>query len=205
MKNYINKLVLLVLAFCMFSINLPVYTISAEEKVKVCTYKETVENGTIENEEFVEFILNKKGLTRDEVNVTYYSDGDVDVSVILDNGNMDIYSPVSEEVFNQYVNSNQEDRLIGEAIMFAIVVVYNLYSVGKDIIDFTCDVVELVGEGSPCNEIKKDMLKGLAEYSEVEFEVTTYLYKDSSCPYPPNSEACLKPPYAYTKTEVIRV
>ena len=201
-SNLVTKLLTLCLALSAISPSL-IYA-TAEPKTSVCAYKQTTENGTSEYEDFVNCILNKLELSEDEVTVTYYTDGSVDVLVKNEDGSLSIYRPLTKEQYEQRVSEvNPNNGLLEEAVWYAIVMIQDIASVAGDIISWTCKVLEFTGEdGDPCGKITAQILDSLAVTSQAKLSVSEILYKDPSCPYPPNSEACIRPPYAYTKTIV---
>lgn len=199
--SLITKLLTLCIALSAISPSL-IYA-NAETETSVCAYKQTTENGTSENEDFVDYILSKLELSEEEVTITYYTNGSVDVVVKMDDGSFRIYSPLTQDQYEQKVNElTPQPYLVGEAIWYAVVMIYNIASTAGEVISWACKVIESTGNGDPCGAITKQVLDGIANGSTVKFSVEEILYKDPACPYPPNSEACSRYPYAYTETIV---
>ena len=166
-----------------------------------CSIREIIENGSAESERFVEYILDKENLTIDDVAVEYYDDGSVNITYIKDNGDIIVYSPNGNGPCSLDGNSKS---LIASSVFFAIVKIYNIVEVGVGIYDFTCKILEMTGNGAVCDSITQEIIRSITT-SSATYEVERIFYKDTTCPYPPNSQMCSQPPYGYYKTYYKRI
>ena len=73
------------------------------------------------------------------------------------------------------------------------------------IVSWACKVISITGLGNPCEYVTKALVNSIGSAPKARFEITQYMQKDASCPYPPNSLQCSQPPYAYKKTTYRRV
>ena len=135
------------------------------------------------------------------VAVEYYDDGFVNITYIKDNGDIIVYSP---NVNGSCSLDGNSKSLIASSVFFAIVKIYNIVEVGVGIYDFTCKILEMTGNGAVCDSITQEIIRSITT-SSATYEVERIFYKDTTCPYPPNSQMCSQPPYGYYKTYYKRI
>lgn len=205
MKNFVIKYLLLNIGI------LQVLGFSTPKKDDIsnnsCKYRNLTEEGTYENQQFVNFIFESQNLDEVEENVQieYYDDGTVYVTHILSEDEIVIYSPLSDKEIEQYNQSDSMRISPGAAIWWAIVQIYKLAGAAGQIANFICNIIEMTGNGNPCDYITNSIIDSLANGTTARYEVAQYIYKDPACPYPPNSLQCSQPPYAYKKTYLKRI
>ncbi|MFR7554522.1 hypothetical protein [Longicatena caecimuris] len=202
----LKKITAVGLALCIFTTFFgDITNIYAEKKdnskTSGCELIESVEKGTKQNEEFVQNIALKEGLDLDSENIDieYFSNGTVSITEKVDDKNAIVYTSLSDKETEQMSNNPESKSLVGTSILWALVQIYNVVSTGGNILDYSCKVIELSGNGNPCSLITKSFLKSIGG-KPAKVRVKKYFYKDNSCPYPPHSYQCNIAPYAYYKT-----
>lgn len=204
MKKNIKTIIVSILSLSCITTIFPVFAEESQPE-SGCQIMQTVDEGTEENKKFIEYIEKTQEIdvTDEGVEVIYYENGDVNIVEELDDGNFVIYSPIKDE--DEIKIKDNDERLIGEAIWFAIVSIKKVYEVVSGIYSFTCYVLENTGNEDVCQYINQAIIDSLVPDQTVKYEVSKYIYKDPSCPYPPNSLQCSQPQYAYYKTYLKRV
>lgn len=217
MKKFI--IIFILTSFCFSTIFISDLSseVYAKENVNSgCKIIKTTKEGSEEGKEFVNFILNKENLDpgSDTVSIEYYEDGTASVTSILENGDAVIFNSLTEERAKEIFeyqdsnsdNNNDDDRsLVSESIFWAIIQVYNIVKKAGKVFSYACKIAQMTGNGNPCAHLTDQIIQGLINSQQAEYEVSQYIYKDPACPYPINSLQCSQPPYAYTKTYLKRI
>ena len=213
MKKKLKNIISTILCSVICISTLGIINIKAESKDNSsgCPIKTLSKTGTEENNEFIQMIseLENLNLNNENVKIEYYTDGTVSITHKLDNGDFEVFSSVSENQAKEiYENTNgsSSTRIVGGVFIWAgLVELYNFVRSAGRIVSFACTVISLTGAGNPCAYITSSILSTIGPAPSARFELTQYMYKDPSCPYPPNSLQCSQPPYAYLKTTFKKV
>lgn len=114
------------------------------------------------------------------------------------------------ELAQAYEMPKYQTRGVGQVILKVLRWIFNF--IGDTLT--ACSIIEGTTDTDVCGlawpQLKDELKRIFNEFAsavlgEVRYRMTRYLIKDQSCPYPPYSEACAKPPYTYWKTEIVRV
>ena len=176
-----------------------------------CPIKIIDNSGTNDGQDFIQMISEAENIDLDDKNVKieYYTDGSMSITRELDNGDFEVFTPLTEEQANEIYETNKNKpatRVVGGVLIWqGLVELFNFVRSAGRIIHFGCNVIRLTGVGDPCSYISDAILSSIGSAPTARFELTQYMYKDPSCPYPPNSLQCSQPPYAYLKTTFRRV
>lgn len=112
--------------------------------------------------------------------------------------------PTADEL-QEIANNGRYATGAGALLWAAVVYVWKIFSTAMEVSSVGCSVIELTGNGNPCDYVTMAILSSMADASSAKYEVKQYIYKDPACPYPPYSSQCSLPPYAYYKTYLSRI
>ena len=155
-------------------------------------------SGNESDEEFINFIENEYTISRNDSNVSvqYNENGTTSIAIIENKDQVTIFtSPTTEEteLLKEY---NENSKGI---VWTALVWLYKAYKIGNKI-QTGCQVIQGVSGENVCGRIAKQTIESLvAAGSRRKFKVIRSVEK-KPCPYPPSSQQCNEPPYAYWKT-----
>lgn len=156
------------------------------------------ESGDKSDEEFIQFIENEYNISRDDENVSvqYNSNGTTSISIIENENSATIFTSPTEEEIEELKNYNEKNKGI---IWTALVWLFRAYKVGGAI-KTGCQVIQNVSGEDVCGRIAKQTIDSLVDYgTRKRFKVIRSVEK-KPCPYPPSSQQCNEPPFAYWKT-----
>lgn len=155
-------------------------------------------SGNESDEEFINFIENEYNISRNDSNVSiqYNENGTTSIAIIENKDQVTIFtSPTAEEteLLKEY---NENSKGI---VWTALVWLYKAYKIGNKI-QTGCQVIQGVSGENVCGRIAKQTIESLvAAGTRRKFKVIRSVEK-KPCPYPPSSQQCNEPPYAYWKT-----
>lgn len=153
------------------------------------------DSGTEEDEEFIKFIENEYGISRNDENVfvQYNANGTVSVIIIDSDKQFTIYTSPTEEQKKELANYNENSKGI---LWTAFVWLWN--AIGA--VETGCEIIQGVSGEDVCGYISSEVIKSLVQAGQrKKFKVFRSVEK-KPCPYPPSSQQCNEPPYAYYKT-----
>lgn len=197
------------LQFCtigIFNIN-----VRAEENGYGCPVRTLIDHGTVENQEFLNAVMNNENLdfTDENIIIEYYADGTASITHIVDQNLVEVFTPLTksdEEAIKNIPNAKNQERSAGLILLWqGIVELGKFVGTAGSIASWACTVISITGLGNPCEYVTKALVNSIGSAPKARFEITQYMQKDASCPYPPNSLQCSQPPYAYKKTTYRRV
>lgn len=155
-------------------------------------------SGNESDEEFINFIENEYNISRNDSNVSvqYNENGTTSIAIIENKDQVTIFtSPTAEEteLLKEY---NENSKGI---VWTALVWLYKAYKIGNKI-QTGCQVIQGISGENVCGRIAKQTIESLvAAGTRRKFKVIRSVEK-KPCPYPPSSQQCNEPPYAYWKT-----
>lgn len=155
-------------------------------------------SGDESDEEFIKFIENEYNISRNDENVSvqYNGNGTTSIAIVENENQATIFtSPTIEEtkLLEEY---NENSRSIAWT---ALVWLFRAYKIGNAI-KTGCQVIQGVSGEDVCGRISRQTIESLvAAGTRRQFKVIRSVEK-KPCPYPPSSQQCNEPPYAYWKT-----
>lgn len=158
---------------------------------------------TEEDEFFISKIEEQFGISvdSDEVFVEYNQNGTVSIGILKGDGTATLYTSMTEKQYDELMFESEE-RGILSTLWTAVVILYNVYDLYGTIKD-GCEVVEGVSGVDVCGYISREMLNNLVPKGSKGKFKTIRTVEKFDCPYPPHSQQCNEPPYAYFKTELV--
>ena len=190
----------------LFNIN-----VRAEENGYGCPVRTLIDHGTVENQEFLNAVMNNENLdfTDENIIIEYYADGTASITHIVDQNLVEVFTPLTksdEEAIKNISNAKNQERSAGLILLWqGIVELGKFVGTAGSTVSWACKVISITGLGNPCEYVTKALVNSIGSAPKARFEITQYMQKDASCPYPPNSLQCSQPPYAYKKTTYRRV
>lgn len=165
-------------------------------KITACPPPRT--KGTMTDEEFINFIENEYDISRNDDNVFVQFNGNGTTSVTIVESKTEfvvLTSPTKEEA-EMLENYNGNTKSI---LWEALVWLYRLLNAAGDVIS-GCELIQGVSGVDVCGEISKQVIDNLiAVGTRQRFKVIRDIVK-KPCPFPPHSQQCNEPPYAYWRT-----
>ncbi len=159
------------------------------------------ESGNESDEIFISMIENQYNISRNDENVfvQYNGDGTTSISIVNSDQSATIFT--SQTAKENEISQNGKRRSMKKIIYKILVWLYNAYSFGGDV-KTGCAVIKGVSGFDACGYVSKEVIKSLVKSgTRKKFNVIRYVEK-LTCPYPPNSQQCNAPPYAYWRTEI---
>ena len=159
------------------------------------------ESGGENDEIFISMIENQYNISRNDENVfiQYNGDGTTSISIVNSDQSATI---LTSQTAGENENAQSGKRRGMKKVIYKILVwLYNAYSIGGDI-KTGCKIIKGVSGIDACGYVSKEVIKSLIKSGiRKKFNVVRYVEK-LTCPYPPNSQQCNAPPYAYWRTEI---
>lgn len=159
------------------------------------------ESGNENDEIFISMIENQYNISRHDENVfiQYNKDGTTSISIVNSDQSATI---LTSQTVGENENAQSGKRRGMKKVIYKILVwLYNAYSIGGDI-KTGCKIIKGVSGIDACGYVSKEVIKSLIKSGiRKKFNVVRYVEK-LTCPYPPNSQQCNAPPYAYWRTEI---
>ena len=159
------------------------------------------ESGNENDEIFISMIENQYNISRHDENVfiQYNKDGTTSISIVNSDQSATI---LTSQTVGENENAQSGKRRGMKKVIYKILVwLYNAYSIGGDI-KTGCKIIKGVSGIDACGYVSKEVIKSLVKSgTRKKFNVVRYVEK-LTCPYPPNSQQCNAPPYAYWRTEI---
>ena len=169
---------------------------STNTKITACPPPRT--KGTMTDESFINFIENEYNISRNDDNVFVQFNGNGTTSVTIVESKTEfvvLTSPTKEEA-EMLENYNENKKSI---LWEALVLLYRLVTTAGDVIS-GCELIQGVSGVDVCGEISKQVIDNLiAVGTKQRFKVIRDIVK-KPCPFPPHSQQCNEPPYAYWRT-----
>lgn len=186
--------------------------VHAEENRSGCPVRTLTDKGTVESQEFVDLVVANENLNiadDDEIFIEYYTDGTASITHIIDEDLVEVFTPLTEsdyEIMNNVSKQKNQTRSAGLIFVWQGLVELSKFvgTVGS-IVSWACKIISLTGAGNPCEYVTQALVNSIGPAPKARFEITQYIQKNASCPYPPSSLQCSQPPYAYKKTTYRRV
>ena len=159
------------------------------------------ESGGENDEIFISMIENQYNISRNDENVFIQYNGDGTTSISIVNSDQSATILTSQTVGENENAQSGKRRGMKKVIYKILVWLYNAYSIGGDI-KTGCKIIKGVSGIDACGYVSKEVIKSLIKSGiRKKFNVVRYVEK-LTCPYPPNSQQCNAPPYAYWRTEI---
>lgn len=159
------------------------------------------ESGNENDEIFISMIENQYNISRHDENVfiQYNKDGTTSISIVNSDQSATI---LTSQTVGENENAQSGKRRGMKKVIYKILVwLYNAYSIGGDI-KTGCKIIKGVSGIDACGYVSKEVIKSLVKSrTRKKFNVVRHVEK-LTCPYPPNSQQCNAPPYAYWRTEI---
>lgn len=159
------------------------------------------ESGNENDEIFISMIENQYNISRNDENVfiQYNKDGTTSISIVNSDQSATI---LTSQTAGENENAQSGKRRGMKKVIYKILVwLYNAYSIGGDI-KTGCKIIKGVSGIDACGYVSKEVIKSLIKSGiRKKFNVVRHVEK-LTCPYPPNSQQCNAPPYAYWRTEI---
>ena len=153
------------------------------------------------DEIFISMIDNQYNISRHDENVFIQYNGDGTTSISIVNSDQSVTILTSQTVGENENAQSGKRRGMKKVIYKILVWLYNAYSIGGDI-KTGCKIIKGVSGIDACGYVSKEVIKSLVKSgTRKKFNVVRYVEK-LTCPYPPNSQQCNAPPYAYWRTEI---
>ncbi|WP_173669468.1 hypothetical protein [Sharpea azabuensis] len=153
------------------------------------------------DEIFISMIDNQYNISRHDENVFIQYNGDGTTSISIVNSDQSATILTSQTVGENENAQSGKRRGMKKVIYKILVWLYNAYSIGGDI-KTGCKIIKGVSGIDACGYVSKEVIKSLVKSGiRKKFNVVRYVEK-LTCPYPPNSQQCNAPPYAYWRTEI---
>ena len=153
------------------------------------------------DEIFISMIDNQYNISRHDENVFIQYNGDGTTSISIVNSDQSATILTSQTVGENENAQSGKRRGMKKVIYKILVWLYNAYSIGGDI-KTGCKKIKGVSGIDACGYVSKEVIKSLIKSGiRKKFNVVRYVEK-LTCPYPPNSQQCNAPPYAYWRTEI---
>ena len=153
------------------------------------------------DEIFIFMIDNQYNISRHDENVFIQYNGDGTTSISIVNSDQSATILTSQTVGENENAQSGKRRGMKKVIYKILVWLYNAYSIGGDI-KTGCKIIKGVSGIDACGYVSKEVIKSLIKSGiRKKFNVVRYVEK-LTCPYPPNSQQCNAPPYAYWRTEI---
>lgn len=153
------------------------------------------------DEIFISMIDNQYNISRHDENVFIQYNGDGTTSISIVNSDQSATILTSQTVGENENAQSGKRRGMKKVIYKILVWLYNAYSIGGDI-KTGCKIIKGVSGIDACGYVSKEVIKSLVKSrTRKKFNVVRYVEK-LTCPYPPNSQQCNAPPYAYWRTEI---
>ncbi|WP_169336053.1 hypothetical protein [Allobaculum stercoricanis] len=150
------------------------------------------------DEAFINFIENEYNISRNDDNVFVQFNGNGTTSVTIVESKTEfvvLTSPTKEEA-EMLENYNENKRSI---LWEALVWLFKFMDAAGDVIS-GCELIQGVSGVDVCGEISKQVIDNLiAVGTRKRFKVIRDIVK-KPCPFPPHSQQCNEPPYAYWRT-----
>lgn len=159
------------------------------------------ESGNENDEIFISMIENQYNISRSDENVFIQYNGDGTTSISIVNSDLSV-TILTSQTAGENENAQSGKRRGMKKVIYKILVwLYNAYSIGGDI-KTGCKIIKGVSGIDACGYVSKEVIKSLVKSeTRKKFNVVRYVEK-LTCPYPPNSQQCNAPPYAYWRTEI---
>ena len=159
------------------------------------------ESGGENDEIFISMIENQYNISRNDENVFIQYNGDGTTSISIVNSDLSV-TILTSQTAGENENAQSGKRRGMKKVIYKILVwLYNAYSIGGDI-KTGCKIIKGVSGIDACGYVSKEVIKSLIKSGiRKKFNVVRYVEK-LTCPYPPNSQQCNAPPYAYWRTEI---
>ncbi len=153
------------------------------------------------DEIFIFMIDNQYNISRHDENVFIQYNGDGTTSISIVNSDLSV-TILTSQTAGENENAQSGKRRGMKKVIYKILVwLYNAYSIGGDI-KTGCKIIKGVSGIDACGYVSKEVIKSLVKSeTRKKFNVVRYVEK-LTCPYPPNSQQCNAPPYAYWRTEI---
>jgi len=153
------------------------------------------------DEIFISMIDNQYNISRHDENVFIQYNGDGTTSISIVNSDLSV-AILTSQTAGENENAQSGKRRGMKKVIYKILVwLYNAYSIGGDI-KTGCKIIKGVSGIDACGYVSKEVIKSLVKSrTRKKFNVVRYVEK-LTCPYPPNSQQCNAPPYAYWRTEI---
>lgn len=159
------------------------------------------ESGGENDEIFISMIENQYNISRNDENVFIQYNGDGTTSISIVNSDQSATILTSQTVGENENAQSGKRRGMKKVIYKILVWLYNAYSIGGDI-KTGCKIIKGVSGIDACGYVSKEVIKSLIKSGiRKKFNVVRHVEK-LTCPYPPNSQQCNAPPYAYWRTEI---
>lgn len=203
MRSLKNKIAIFLVCLSTFIVSSGITIFAQENKtednnaqISACPPPRT--NGTLTDEEFINFIENEYNISRndDNVFVQFNGDGTTSVTIVESKDKFTVLSSPTEEETEMLKNYNDKARIpLWEALVWLFRI---LDAAGT--IKSGCQLIQGVSGVNVCGEISKQVIDSLVEVgTRKRFKVVRHVEK-KPCPYPPSSQQCNEPPYAYWRT-----